>query len=159
MIKPGTLIEGLPGIAMAPPTGLTSGKINPRAMVLSTGQIVALPTDITDYRVFDEGTQTIDNDETENPGGVGEEVVARQHEEVKPPRRDDDDDNDDNQISSVEEYIRRFGKNMSRQTARRLRKSERVSHDANGNINNHATRLLNRGVNGGAQNTKTGGFN
>ena len=160
-IKPGTLIEGLPGIALAPPTGLNSVKINPRAMVLSTGQTVALPSDITDYRVFDEsedasgGTFVFDDSGDADAGaGTGAGTGS-----PGSPRRNDDDD--DNQISSVEEYIRRFGKNMSRQTARRLRKSERVSHDANGNINHRATRLLNRGANGGAGGTggaKSGGF-
>ena len=129
-------------------------------ITLSTGQTVALPADITDYRVFDESEDasggTIVIDDSEDVGaatGSGAGTVAGAGAaagagagNLGNPRRNDDDD--DNQISSVEEYIRRFGKNINRRTARRLRKSERVSHDANGNINHSATRLLNRGAGG-----------
>lgn len=122
-------------------------------IVLSSGQVITLPTDFTDYRVFNESAG-----ETETPGGAR---TGTESGVVNPggrsPRRDDDDDKD-NQISTVEEYIRKFGKNMDRRTARRIRNSERISHDANGNINRHATRLLNRGVNAGAEGAKTEGF-
>lgn len=121
---------------------------------LSTGRVVALPSDITDYRVFDEsvdpGAGELERDGAKTGAGV---------KGGSPRRNDDDDDDDDNQISSVEEYIRRFGKDINRRTARRLRKSERISHDANGNINHRATRLLNRGAKGGSQGAKSPGFN
>lgn len=125
-------------------------------ITLSTGQTVSLPTDITDYRVFDE-TGGDDEDDVVVIGGeggsgagagagaaAGAGAGAAVAAGGGSPRRNDDDD--DNQISSVEEYIRRFGKDINRRTARRLRKSERVSHDAKGNINHRATRLLNRGA-------------
>lgn len=121
---------------------------------LSSGQVVVLPTDFTDYRIFDEAAGededdvVVIRDEEGTGAGAGSGGGS--------PRRNDDDD-DDNQISSVEEYIRRFGKDINRRTARRLRKSERVSHDANGNINHRATRLLNRGASG-ARGAKSGGY-
>jgi hypothetical protein len=118
---------------------------------LSSGQVVALPTDLTDYRVFDEAAG-----ETENSGAGAVAGTGAGAGNPGNPRRNDDDD--DNQISTIEEYVKRFGKTMNRRTARRIRNSERISHDANGNINRHATRLLNRGVNAGAEGTKTGGF-
>lgn len=127
-------------------------------ITLSTGQTVSLPSDITDYRVFDEAAGDDEDDVVvirgEGDAGAGAGAGGGS------PRRNDDD-NDDNQISTVEEYIRRFGKDINRRTARRLRKSERVSHDANGNINHRATRLLNRGTNagtGGAGGAKSGGY-
>lgn len=121
---------------------------NSTPITLSTGQTVSLPIDITDYRVFDESAG--DNPGSGSGAGVGEGSGAGVG--GGSPQRDNDDDKD-NQISTVEEYIRRFGKDINRRTARRLRKSERVSHDANGNINHRATRLLNRGASsaGGAK--------
>lgn len=126
---------------------------NSTPITLSTGQTVSLPIDITDYRVFDESAG--DNPESGSGAGAGEGSGAGVG--GGSPQRDNDDDKD-NQISSVEEYVRKFGKNMDRRTARRIRNSERISHDANGNINRHATRLLNRGVKAGAEGAKSGGF-
>lgn len=132
---------------------------NSTPITLSTGQTISLPTDITDYRVFDESTGDGEGSGSGSGSGAGAGSGSGVGAGVGggSPQRNDDDDKD-NQISSVEEYVRKFGKNMDRRTARRIRNSERISHDANGNINRHATRLLNRGVKAGAEGAKSGGF-
>lgn len=151
---PGQLIESYiqPIAQNLPSSFFTMPGPKQLPLQLSTGRVVTLPITPTDFRVFDESVDPGAGEAVKSGAKTGTDTGG------ETPRRNDDDDDKDNQISTVEEYIRRFGKNMSRRTARRIRKSERISHDANGNVNHRATKLLNRGVNAGTEGAKSGGF-